>query len=69
MILAIAAAVAAAAPAGGCPEVVTPDASVCRALEAQKNGSADEAAQGFEGDLEAGSLPRERQKSPETRRF
>ena len=55
MILAIAAAVAAAAPAGGCPEVVTPDASVCRALEAQKNGRADEAAQGFEAAANASS--------------
>ena len=48
MILAIAAAVSAAAPVSACPDVVTPDALVCRALDAQKNGHADEAAQNFE---------------------
>jgi len=48
MILAIPAAVAAAPPPASCPALVTPDALVCRALEAQKNGQADEAAQGFE---------------------
>jgi tetratricopeptide (TPR) repeat protein len=46
LILLIAAAVAAAAPA--CPNVVTTDALVCRALEAQKNGDDEAAAQGFE---------------------
>ena len=44
--LLIAAAVAAAAPA--CPDVVTADAAVCRALEAQKNGNEEAAARGFE---------------------
>ncbi len=48
MILAIAAALAAAAPAGACPDVVTPDALVCRALEAQKAGDNETAAQSFE---------------------
>lgn len=49
MILAIAAAVAAAAPAASaCPEVVTPEALVCRALNAQKNGKAEASAQAFE---------------------
>jgi tetratricopeptide (TPR) repeat protein len=56
MIFAIAAAFAAAAPAAhtppprssGCPEVITSDALVCRALEAQKRGNPDEAAQSFE---------------------
>jgi tetratricopeptide (TPR) repeat protein len=49
MIFAIAAAVAATAPAPSlCPEVVTPDALICRALEAQKSGKPDEAAQSFE---------------------
>ncbi len=56
MILAIAAALAAAAPAahappaptGGCPDVVTPDALVCRALVAQKNGDDEAAARSFE---------------------
>jgi len=42
----IAAAVAAASPA--CPNVVTPDALVCRALAAQKAGENEAAAQAFE---------------------
>ena len=47
--LLISAAVAVAAPAApACPEVVTPDALVCRALEAQKAGDAQSAAQAFE---------------------
>ena len=46
MILVLAAAaVAAASP---CPNVVTPEALVCRALEAQKSGDNAGAAQGFE---------------------
>ena len=44
--LLIAAAVAAASPA--CPNVVTPDALVCRALAAQKVGDHEAAAQAFE---------------------
>ena len=49
MILAIAAALAAAAPASAaCPDVVTPEALVCRALAAQKNGDAGASAQAFE---------------------
>jgi len=46
----VAAAIAAAAPAAqpGCPNVVTPAALVCRALEAQKAGDNQSAAQGFE---------------------
>ena len=48
MILLLAAAVAAAAPAAACPDLVTPDALVCRALEAQKSGDNEAAAQGFE---------------------
>ena len=48
MIILIAAAVAAAAPAAKCPDVVTPEALVCRALEAQKSGDNQAAAQGFE---------------------
>ena len=45
-----AAALAAAAPpaASACPNVVTPEALVCHALEAQKAGKYDAAAQGFE---------------------
>ncbi|MES2326962.1 MAG: hypothetical protein V4499_06475 [Pseudomonadota bacterium] len=46
MILAFAAAVAAAA--SPCPNVVTPDALVCRALQAQKSGDNQAAAQNFE---------------------
>ena len=46
LFLAVAAAIAAAAPA--CPAVVTPEALVCRALEAQKRGDNEAAAQGFE---------------------
>ena len=48
--LLVAAAVATAAPAAqtGCPSLVTPDALVCRALEAQKAGDNDAAAQAFE---------------------
>ena len=37
-----------AAPAGQCPDVVTPEALVCRALDAQKAGRSAAAAQGFE---------------------
>jgi tetratricopeptide (TPR) repeat protein len=49
LIFLIAAAVAAAAPAAAtCPALVTPDALVCRALEAQKGGNNEAAAQGFE---------------------
>ena len=47
----LAAAVATAppvAPNAACPDVVTPDALVCRALEAQKAGNSEAAAQGFE---------------------
>jgi tetratricopeptide (TPR) repeat protein len=49
LILAIAAALAAPAPpATPCPDVVTPTALVCRALEAQKGGNAEAAARAFE---------------------
>ena len=51
MILAIAAALAAAAPASpstACPDVVTADALVCSALAAQKSGNSEAAAQSFE---------------------
>ena len=47
MILLVAAALAAAAPAA-CPAVVTPDAFVCRALVAQKSGDDAAAATAFE---------------------
>jgi len=49
MILAIAAALAAAAPAAAqCPDLVTPEALVCRALAAQNGGNPQAAAQAFE---------------------
>ena len=47
MILAIAAALAAAAP-GSCPDVVTPEAFVCRGVEASGAGKHEEAATAFE---------------------
>jgi len=46
LIFALAAAAAAASSA--CPNVITPDALVCRALEAQKRGDNPAAAQAFE---------------------
>jgi tetratricopeptide (TPR) repeat protein len=49
MILAIAAAIAAVpAPAAACPDVVTPQAFTCRALQASNAGNSEEAAQAFE---------------------
>jgi tetratricopeptide (TPR) repeat protein len=45
--LLVAAAVAAVAPAA-CPDLVTPDALVCRALEAKASGDPAAAARGFE---------------------
>ena len=47
MILLLAADLA-AAPAGACPDVVTPDAFVCRALEASNSGKPEAAATAFE---------------------
>jgi len=61
LILAFAAAVAVASP---CPNVVTPDALVCRALEAQKSGDNEGAAQGFEEAAKASS-----DKDPKTARM
>ena len=49
MTILLAAALASSAPAAAaCPDVVTPEALVCRALEAQKSGNNESAAQGFE---------------------
>ena len=54
MILLIAAAVAAAPPApAACPDVVTSEAFVCRALVASKSGQPEAAAQAFEQAAEA----------------
>ena len=65
MIFAIAAAIATAAPqAAACPDVVTPDALVCRALEAQKSGKSEDAAQSFEEAAKASS-----DKDPRTARM
>lgn len=62
----LAAAVASAAPPAkaGCPDVITPDALVCRALEAQKSGDSTAAAQGFEEAAKASS-----EKDPKTARM
>ncbi|HEX8839754.1 MAG TPA: hypothetical protein VF750_04720 [Sphingomicrobium sp.] len=73
----VAAAVAAAAPApkalitgpavratAECPDIVTPDALVCRALAAQKSGDSRAAAQGFEEAAKASS-----DKDPKTARM
>lgn len=66
MIFAIVAALAAAAPAPAstCPNVVTSDALVCRALEAQKSGDSQAAAQAFEEAAKASS-----DKDPKTARM
>ena len=63
-LFAAAAAVAAPAPKADCPDLVTPDALVCRALKAQKNGDNDAAAQGFEEAAKASS-----DKDPKTARM
>jgi tetratricopeptide (TPR) repeat protein len=52
LIFVLAAAVAAAAP---CPNVVTPEALVCRALQAEKSGDNQGAAQAFEEAAKASS--------------
>ena len=49
MILAVAAAIAAvSAPAAPCPDLVTSQAFVCRALQASNSGNSEAAAQAFE---------------------
>jgi len=50
LILLIAATLAVATPPSGpsCPDVITPEALVCRALAAEKNGDNEAAAQAFE---------------------
>jgi tetratricopeptide (TPR) repeat protein len=62
LILTLAAAVAAAT--SPCPNVVTPEALVCRALQAQKSGNDEAAAQGFEEAAKASS-----DKDPKTARM
>ena len=52
---ALAAAPVSAAPASaGCPSLVTPEALACRAVEAQKSGDPESAAQAFEEAAKAG---------------
>jgi tetratricopeptide (TPR) repeat protein len=62
--LLLAAAVATATPASGCPEIVTSDALVCRAIDAQKAGNPESAAQSFEEAAKASS-----DKDPKTGRL
>jgi tetratricopeptide (TPR) repeat protein len=53
-----------AASRGACPDLVTPDALVCRALEAQKAGNNRVAAQGFDEAAKASN-----EKDPKTARM
>jgi tetratricopeptide (TPR) repeat protein len=64
LLIALAAAAAAPAAKGPCPDLVTPDALVCRALDAQKSGDNQSAAQGFEEAAKASS-----EKDPRTARM
>ena len=65
MILLLAAALASAAPpASACPNLVTPDALVCDALQAEKSGDHAGAAQSFEEAAKASS-----DKDPKTARM
>ena len=45
----------AAAPSHACPDLVTPDALICHALQSQKEGDSQSAAQGFEEAAKASS--------------
>ncbi|WP_395621987.1 tetratricopeptide repeat protein [Sphingomonas daechungensis] len=63
MILAFVAAVAAQAPTAACPNLVTPQAFVCRALQASNAGNPDAAAQAFEQAAAAQSDEAEKAKS------
>ena len=63
MILAIAAAIAAAqAPAAQCPDLVTPQAFVCRALQASNAGDPEAAAAAFEQAAAAQTTTRRRKR-------
>ena len=64
MIFFLAVAAAATAAPAACPDIVTPDALVCRALESQKSGDNQAAAQGFEEAAKASS-----DKDPKTARM
>lgn len=62
--LLVLAAATAAPSVNTCPDVVTPDALVCRALEAQRGGNNEAAAQGFEEAAKASN-----EKDPKTARM
>ncbi|HSR00166.1 MAG TPA: tetratricopeptide repeat protein [Sphingomicrobium sp.] len=65
MILLFAAALAASSPvSGACPDLVTPEALVCRALAAEKSGDHEGAAQAFEQAAKASP-----EKEPKTARM
>jgi tetratricopeptide (TPR) repeat protein len=66
LILLLAAAIATAAPASApaCPDLVTPEALICRALAAEKSGDHGSAAQAFEEAAKASS-----EKDPKTARM
>ena len=66
MILLLAAALASSAPAAApaCPDLITTEALVCRALDAQKDGDNEGAAQSFEEAAKASS-----EKDPRTARM
>lgn len=64
LLIAVAAATVAPAARSACPEVLTPDALVCRALDARKSGDNQSAAQGFEEAAKASS-----DKDPRTARM
>ena len=48
LLIAAALAASAPAPAHACPELITPEALICRAIEAQAGGNDEAAAQSFE---------------------
>lgn len=63
-IVALALAMAAPQATAGCPDLVTPEALVCRALAAEKSGDNESAAEAFEGAAKASS-----DKDPKTARM
>lgn len=55
LLIAAALASAAPAPAHACPELITPEALICRAIQAQAEGNEESAAQSFEEAANASS--------------
>lgn len=55
LLIAAALASAAPAPAHACPELITPEALICRAIQAQAEGNEEAAAQSFEEAANASS--------------